>query len=158
MEEVLRTINVQPLKFNVMASVTKLNVCEVREYARKSMNPETGDEKRWYDVQVTTAESFAGFKYDGDTKVEADVNALTKSAKTWLYAFTATADDVVACYNLLNEERLNSASDAAVALEVRLMLKGATIAIESTKYEVGDDYEGEVVEQPFYTRSVTTVK
>ena len=141
-----------------MASVVKLTVSGIREYARKVANPELNTVSRWYDVQVTSNETFDGFKYDDDdNKVEAQVNTLTKSAKTWLYAFTATDDNVVACYNLLNAERLDTASDAVVALEARLMLQNATIAISSTLYNEGDELNDVVLNKPTYVREIVAV-
>ena len=135
-----------------------LNVSEIKKFNRQSVNPETHESKQWYQLAAETSETFEGFKKDAEgNKVAADVNSISNNARTWWYAFTTNADAIIAAYELTLDGHGRLATEAGYAIQGLALLKDATIVVESTLYNAGDEYNGEVINQPMYIYSVVSV-
>ena len=133
-----RSINF--LNVITMASVVKLSVSNSAKYNRESVNPETAEVHKWFDINVTTNESYECYKRNADgTKELSETNAIQMPASVFIASFEGMSE-LGSLYAAAkpNVDRSSANYAAMRAAEAQAMLKGATLVVSLDKKEVGD--------------------
>lgn len=140
-----------------MASVV-LTVRDLKRFDRKSVNPETNEEKTWCECNVTTNEEFASCHIDENgIKSIGTANTFNKPASTIISGFEATTLGLF--YTIVRGKYDKSDMELYAKLraaEATAMLVGGSVVLNIKEYVPGDIYDDEVLDKPMVTKDLVT--
>lgn len=94
-------------------------------------------------VMITFDKKFDGREKVGDTYVDTQINQIGYSVKQFVYNVCQCNDDLSIYIDHLRNKSVEEKEVSPILSKVALFLKGATVEIDRTRHQAGEEYTNE---------------